>query len=364
MRATTWLWWLGVGGCLAAYDPPATGGWAHELVFLWEPAEPTRPDDVGQAWRWTVPDGVTRIAVTAWGAGGGGSLTRPDERAGDGYAGGAGGLVVAELDVVPGETLIVVPGRGGPAGGHEGLGAWTRVPERPGAGGAGAPISGVDLVPIADRPTRPFFSCAPLDPTAPVQCMGAGAGGGASLVARGERLDEVAPDTTLVVAGGGGGGGAGGPGGAGGGRLAEDAPPCGTEGTSVPGAGARDDAPGVLGVRAITLDDAVRLGGHGAALAGGSGGYASPHLGLGLRGSGNLGGGGGGGGWFGGSGSASTLPNAPACGGGGGSGHAVGSHVQSTTGTAPEVPDDDGRIHGTAGAPGGDGGHGAVRIQW
>lgn len=113
----------------------------------------------------TVPAGVTRLVVHAWGGGGGGTTmsSRPGGR------GGGGAYVNGSIAVTPGETLVVTPGRGGsvPAGAHG-----TAVQ---GGGGGGVPskVQG-DLY--------------------------GGGGGGATVVAR-------ASGATLLVAGGGGGGG-------------------------------------------------------------------------------------------------------------------------------------------------------------
>jgi hypothetical protein len=56
---------------------------------------------------YVVPDGVTRIAVKMWGAGGG-------DRSQDG--GGGGGFVEGELAVTPGEELTIIVGQGGDNG--------------------------------------------------------------------------------------------------------------------------------------------------------------------------------------------------------------------------------------------------------
>lgn len=56
---------------------------------------------------WTVPANVTRVRVEAWGAGGGGS------RSG---GGAGGGYIIAQLDVVAGNTLTITCGTGGAPG--------------------------------------------------------------------------------------------------------------------------------------------------------------------------------------------------------------------------------------------------------
>ena len=352
-------------GCLADWSPPSTGGWAHEAWFAWTPVDERDPTGPGRAWRWIVPEGVTRVTVTAWGAGGGGSVVAPEAHATLGHPGGAGGLAIVELDVEPGQAWVVVPGRGGLQGGARGAGVWTApLPTVPwlGGGGPGAPIAGSKL-PRASEGDLDSPGCRPLDPQAAWICTGAGAGGGWSGVFLGETLDDAVPGAALLVAGGGGGGGAGGAGGDGGGAQGVDAPTCGLQGASMPGRGGQQDAGGAGGVRAITLDDPLRLGGFGAPLLGGSGGHANPHMGLIYDGGSLHGGGGGGGGWFGGSGGTNTLPNHPGCGGGGGSGWAAGPGRLSA-GAAPAVAAEAGAVWGAGGVAGAAGGHGGVRIQW
>ena len=351
-----------LGGCLAGWQPPATEGWDHGQWVGWDPIDPLHPNGPGQAYRWTVPEGTTRVLLTAWGAGGGGSVTRSFERVARGHAAGSGGLAIAEVEVVPGEVLLVVPGRGGDAGGSRGAGVWVVEDDLApwlGGGGPGAPAAGADLprVIVGDGGGR--FGCQPVDPGAVWACTGAGAGGGWSGVFRATDLDAVSHANALVVAGGGGGGGSGGPGGAGGGERGEDAPPCGFPDASHPGLGGLPDAPAVLGVRAIFLEDPLRVGGVAGPLRGGSGGYANPFMALGLSRGGTRGGGG----WFGGSGGAASLPGHPGCGGGGGSSWASGLGVL-VAGGAPAMPAMDGATWGLGGAAGRSGGHGGVRIQW
>jgi hypothetical protein len=60
------------------------------------------------AQNWTVPAGVTRIRVEAWGAGGGGS---------NGAGGGGGGYVMALFTVTPGQIISINNGLGGAGGG-------------------------------------------------------------------------------------------------------------------------------------------------------------------------------------------------------------------------------------------------------
>ncbi len=310
-----------------------------------------------------MPEGARRVAITAWGAGGGGSVALATERVPVGYAGGAGGVAVVELEVTPGEPLLIVPGRGGLAGGALGPGAWTWQGEAGGVtgGGPGAPVAG-EALPFLIGGEEDLPGCRPLSADAAWLCTGAGAGGGFSGVFAGAALTDLRPEAARVIAGGGGGAGAGGDGGAGGGVSGEDAPACGLAGVSFAGPGGGPDAPGGRGVRATTLEAAGGLGTLGGALRGGSGGYANAHLGLSAGAGATRGGGGGGAGWYGGGGGAVALPGQPGCGGGGGSGYAPDGRLG--VGDAPDLPAAAGEVWGAGGAPGEDGGHGGVRIQW
>jgi hypothetical protein len=128
------------------------------------------------AMTYTVPAGVTRLAVKLWGAGGSGggtTLGNPPSR------GGGGGFAAGTLVVTPGEGLTVIVGCGGIFGDATAFGG----------GGAGGTYGGNYV----------------------------GGGGGRSAIRRGE--------VELITAGGGGGGGGEtGPndGGAGGGLVGED----------------------------------------------------------------------------------------------------------------------------------------------
>lgn len=64
---------------------------------------------------WSVPAGVGKITIEAWGAGGGGG---GDDGSGGG-GGGGGGYALKKFDVMPGEILAVTVGSGG-AGGASG----------------------------------------------------------------------------------------------------------------------------------------------------------------------------------------------------------------------------------------------------
>ena len=63
---------------------------------------------------WTVPAGVTRARVSAWGGGGGGGGA--SDCGGAGFGGGAGGYGQSIVSVTPGESVSVTIGAGGTAG--------------------------------------------------------------------------------------------------------------------------------------------------------------------------------------------------------------------------------------------------------
>lgn len=75
------------------------------------------------SYSWTVPAGVTKIKVRAWGGGAGGTLVpNPDT------AGGSGAYVEVYMDVVPGTSVGVTVGAGGDTSGNlAGNGSWSTV---------------------------------------------------------------------------------------------------------------------------------------------------------------------------------------------------------------------------------------------
>lgn len=80
---------------------------------------------VGTSTAWTVPYGVNRVHIEAWGGGGGGAAGRFDSapayfvNAMTGSAGGSGGYVRADLTgLKSGDTLIIGVGKGGAGGLH------------------------------------------------------------------------------------------------------------------------------------------------------------------------------------------------------------------------------------------------------
>lgn len=222
---------------------------------------------------YSVPAGVTSIAVKVWGAGGGGGAGSGGS--GSGGAGGGGGYVKSILSVTPGESLDILVGTGGIKG-----------------------ASNND----------------------------AGAGGGYSAVKR--------SSTFLLQAGGGGGGGGssgngtGGAGGAGGGASGA----AGGSGTGGGGSAGTTGAGGAGG----SAGGGGSAGAAGIANAGGNGGTSGTGgaggTGAGGSANGTIQGGGGGGGRYGGGGggsTANTLFSANRTGGAGGGG----SDIVTGTGT-------------------------------
>jgi glycine rich protein len=227
---------------------------------------------------YVVPAGVTVVTITAKGADGDGTVGSP---------GGHGGIVNAQLQVTPGESLFVEVGgagqggQNGPGGANGGGGGGNRGPDSAfGAGGA----SDVRL-----------FSCES-DPT--LGCPS----------------DSVSLNSRVLVAGGGGGAGIadGGVSGAGGDAGQPGGVPTGAPADSAGGAGAQ--------TQVFNAGFGCTSGSSGAAGSGSIGGTGGGVTHMGLLGSG---GGGGGGGYFGGGGGGACLSNgsvsAYASGGGGGS---------------------------------------------
>jgi hypothetical protein len=259
----------------------------------------------------TVPPGVTKIFVKAWGAGGSGGT-----KGGWAYGsyGGGGGFSRGVVTVTPGEALTIIVGRGGEV--HQ---------DRVGYGGGGS---------------------ATINKADNRYC---GGGGGRSAVVRQTGAVQ------LIVAGGGGGGGStrsaalggkGNSGGAGGG-------PTGQNGYS-------------------QYDGKFRFGGRGGGQDfEGGGGEGKGGYGSGFNGGNtqiNSYGGGGGGGWRGGGSGGYSEPNTMG-GGGGGSGYIKNaSYALTITGTQRQCPmqhDPDYvqgvGIGGDMAQPGGDG---FVVIRW
>lgn len=198
---------------------------------------------------WTVPAGVTSLAVVAKGAGGG---------SGDnGELGGNGGVVTATLSVTPGQVLSLYVG----GGGGRGIGAWK--------GGGGGGSTNIDAGTANQI----------------IAGGGGGGGGGSSSGAPykgGDGNGSAGSTASANLAGGGGSAGAGGA--AGTGTVAGAA---GVAGNGGPG-GASNGAAGA--------GTGAGAGGAGGATSGGGGGggYGGGGGGAGAAGAQGAGGGGGG----------------------------------------------------------------------
>jgi len=184
---------------------------------------------------WTVPAGVTEIALTV--AGAAGSATQSFE--GTLTPGGSGAVVHSTLSVTPGQTLGIVVGNtagtgGGGAGGSPYVangGGFSAVCTGPagscgyaviaaGGGGAGAGWPGGVGGPGGEVGVAgaPDDGCS-VDPTPAVSCVGGGGGGTASAGGAGGAPDASACSTAGQAGGpyqGGSGGARGGGGGGGG----------------------------------------------------------------------------------------------------------------------------------------------------
>lgn len=218
----------------------------------------------GAVQQWTVPTGVTSIALHLVGAGGGGSLR--DQGGSTGGTGGGGGYATGTLAVTPGDVYDIIVGQGGRhhcvAENIEGLELTQRRNFSFGGGASGYGLSAWD-------------------------CSWA-SGGGRSAIRIAGGTDDIA------TAGGGGGGGYGGNGGAGGGSVGQSGD--GGVGASTHGIG---------GNQTLTTNGGVGEDAYSGIQ------YAGGPAGLTLVGPSE--GGGGGGGYFGGGGGGNNA------GGGGGS---------------------------------------------
>jgi hypothetical protein len=227
-------------------------------------------EHTGSTQTFTVPDDVCRVTAVAYGAQGGGNRD----------TGGLGGQATTELDVTPGETLVIEVGGQGALGGIGTAGGT-------GVGGVGGYNGGADG---GDGTDLAFTN------------EGGSGGGGATDV----RQTGNGLDARVLVAGGGGGGGgvSSAEGGDGGGQTGDAGGDGG--GGSTGGGGGTQTAGGAAGSNATSGTATA-----GSAGAGGTGGSsAADSVG---------GGGGGGGGWFGGGGGgdASSVSGGASSGGGG-----------------------------------------------
>lgn len=262
------LGWCGVG---------AERAWASTQTY-------TTPG----SYSFTVPAGVTSIAVTAIGGAGGDCIVVP--------SGGEGASVAATVPVAPGEQLVVwVAGAGNACddGGGGGFGGGA-------AGGTG---------------------------TGGTRDLGGG-GGGASVVAPGTSSPDFS--RALVVAAGGGG--------ASNGIQVINGGNAGSPGTDdddgVPGSGGGAGAQSAGGAGGVAEDSNATAGTAGSLGAGGAGGDGDP-------GATSAGGGGGGGGYYGGGGGGGSGASENGGGGGGGSSFVAVGATNVTgpmpTSSAPEV---------------------------
>ena len=244
---------------VSIFAASAASAQATTATFLYTGGEQT----------FTVPAGVTTLHVVAiGGAGGDASVAK----------GGAGAEVVADLSVIPGQTLYVEVGGRGETEAEGGVGGFN-------GGGTGA-----------------------------------GGGGGASDIRTLPRASGLVTDTRLVVAGAGGGGGGSGF------EAGTDGGAAGSPGVSgfYAGGGAGTQTEGGTGAEGCGA-----TGGNGSRGLGGDGGNAAALAGPG---------GGGGGGLFGGGGGGGSC-EVSSSGGGGGSSlvPAGGSLALASLATAPQV---------------------------
>lgn len=301
-------------------------------------------DYTGGDQAFTVPEGVSSIAVRMWGAGGG--------TGGEYETGGSGGYAAASIAATPGERFLVMVG----GGGHK-----ANAPDEPydrayGGGGIGGMAYKSDAIgditPFRIAPGGGGMSALWTNTDALDPLLTAGGGGGA--LPGFYDYDEVGS-----VAGGGGGGGAEG--------AASSLSLSGAGGTQTGGGAAGADPAQCIGQATP-----------GAAFLGGHGGDSQPQNYKAT----SLSGGGGGGGYFGGGGGVGVCRGSEGSspgGGGGGSGFAateratdvdlvVGSYG-TLGGARPPHTDDPHYVRGV-GAGGarpngaGGGGNGRVVLQW
>jgi hypothetical protein len=245
----------------------------------------------------TVPNDVTSITATVWGAGGGGGAGNGTNAGGNG---GGGGFVKTAIPVVPGETLTTKVGSGGGvAGGSKQAG---------GGGGYTEILRGSTVLAVA----------------------GAGGGGGgnvgAGTVTHGGAGGGYTTAATAGTSGTGGGGGAATSSGGGTAGAAGDAQGAGVAGASLAGGNG-----GGYASSSPVCTSSSGTGGNGGTGAGGGGGNTTTNC---------EGGGGGGGGYFGGGGggAAGNTTAHTGGGGGGGFGYTSGSQLGDAAGSTGATP--------------------------
>jgi len=106
-----------IGGNLASI---AGSTWFDDVVLYPGTAAIPVMEVISTTQSWTVPSGVTKIRVRAWGAGGGGKSLVGSGTVG---GGGGGGYGEAVFDVVPSTVYTATVGAGGAAGTGPGVGS-------------------------------------------------------------------------------------------------------------------------------------------------------------------------------------------------------------------------------------------------
>ncbi len=280
--------WLGrraAGTCVVAVVMMA--GWFATLGAVSASAATTTFNTPG-SYSFTVPLGVTHIAVSAIGAAGGACGSSGTVNA----AGGEGAAVSAVVPVTPGQQLVVqVAGVGGDC-------PWLAAGTNPAAGTAGTGGGGLG----GSSTSGP----------------GGAGGGGTSLVGPSAWPGSQQP---LVLAGGGGGASYASPGG--------NAGSAGTDGTVVGsggGAGTQSSSSGTGGF----AGSGANPGASGSAGVGGAGGAAASNAPAAA-------GAGGGGGYYGGGGGGGSADGAFGGGGGGGSSFVASDAASATLPTPSEA---------------------------
>ena len=176
---------------------------------------------------WTVPAGVTRVLVRAWGAGGGGGGCQGSQSAASG--GGSGAYVEGVYSVIPGSVINVTAGApgGGGAGGADNAGLpggtssfGPHCSATGGGGGLGASSGGYQATAGGGGAATGgnIFNIAGLAGTAAANTgsVGLSGAGGATYCGSGGAPSVGAGNQSFGFGGGGGGGANGGTGGAGG----------------------------------------------------------------------------------------------------------------------------------------------------
>ncbi len=142
------------------------GGFGNFLVFDYSTSKYSSgtlyANSANGQYAWTVPAGVTKIMIEAWGAGGGGGSS--DNANQNGGAGGGGGYGKGIYTVTTGASLVVIVGKGGKgadttpttsggsAGGTSSVGSLISAT----GGGGGAPFYGCVACVVGGSSTAPI----------------------------------------------------------------------------------------------------------------------------------------------------------------------------------------------------------------